>query len=541
MYLLYLLILSISTQHVYTTYICFLNSNCLFDSSNRIISEPNCCSVGGISYSTITEDIISEDCIQCDFILNLTIQPSEQYYTAEILYTPYGGQLILTFPVEIHSYFTPVASNVTLPTSLPFPLESRLEIVYTEGNGEAAEYSRISETAGSLYGGVIDSSTYEGSGIPDGKFIPIARKASYEGTVFIQAEYLLAAMRIEVGYSFVILECLECENGGYPNAACTQCECPLDYVGKLCQSIITNTTNCTCQNNGTCQVLSDLSTQCHCTAGFKGDICQFDIDECSTGTHNCPVSSQCKNIYGNYSCFCNQGYTGANCDVDIDECQVVFCAFHSTCHNYAGGFDCVCNIGYTGFNCDTRISSCLHGNCSVNTSICIDSLYGNINYTCICSEGFEGQFCTVDVDECKNENKPCLAWETCVNTFGGYLCNCEIDKCGVTIDNSGLNVIIGLGIAFIFIIVLIGVGIITSWVMFLLSRYLKAVRVNAKYVMVRKLEKERLHDSIGKRIPRNLKANPKKKNKLNNDIEMEPVMAINYNAVTNDLTRESSF
>ena len=546
MQLLYLIIFSTITQHIYATYICFTIPNCQFESSKTSVTkQPNCCSIGALSYSTITAEKISENCTECGFVLNITIQPSQPYYTSEILYTPSGGQLISTFPVDIHTLFTPLISNVTLPTSLPYPLESLLTILYIEGNGEAIEYSRISETAGTLHGGVIDRSTFQGTGIPSGKFIPIVRSGSYDGTVVIQAEYLLATMQIEVSFSFVILKCLECENGGYPNEACTQCVCPLGYVGKLCQDIFNSSntfcTNNTCQNNGTCNVITDDIIQCDCNTGFNGSFCQIDVNECLTETENCPVFSKCLNSYGDFSCICNQGYTGDNCDMDIDECQVVFCAHHSTCQNHAGGFKCVCNIGYTGVNCDTRISSCHHGNCSVNTSICIDNLYDNVNYTCICKPGFKGELCTFDIDECQSETKPCLSGETCVNTFGSFSCNCEIENCGISSENPGLNVTVSLGITLILLIIIVGIGAMTFWVTFLAYRYLKAVRVNAKYVMVQKLEKERLHRGIDKGKARNLKVNPKKKYKQKDDIEMTSVLAINYNAVSNDLTTESTF
>ena len=548
MRLLYLLIFSIVIQRLYANYICYNKPNChLASSVTTVLEEPNCCLIGAFSYSEIVVGKILENCTECGFVLNLTIHPSQPYYTSEMLYSPYGGQLILTFPVEINTFFTPLTSNVTLPTSLLYPLESLLDIMYMEGNGEAIEYSRLSETSGTLYSGVVDRNTFQGTGIPNGKFIPIVRNESYDGTAYIQAEYILVTMQIEVGYTFVILECLECENGGYPNTACTQCICPEGYVGKLCQDVFTpnNTycTNDTCQNNGTCHMVSDGSIQCDCITGFNGSFCQFDIDECSVETQNCPLLSQCQNSYGDFTCVCNQGYTGDNCDIDLDECQVAFCAHHSTCQNYAGGFKCVCNTGYTGRNCDTRISPCQHGNCSVNTTLCIDNLSDSVNYTCICNTGFEGQFCTIDIDECQSENKPCLTGETCVNTFGGFSCKCEIENCGVINTNSGFNVAIGLGISTTLLIIIVGVGMITVWVVFLVFRYLKAVRMHAKYVMVRKLEKERLHGRIGKEKPRNLKVNSKKrKKKPEVDIEMtSAVFCTNYNAVNNDYSTDTTF
>ena len=38
-----------------------------------------------------------------------------------------------------------------------------------------------------------------------------------------------------------------------------------------------------------------------------------DIDECTTGTHDCdptPFEANCSNTVGSFTCACNTGYTG---------------------------------------------------------------------------------------------------------------------------------------------------------------------------------------------------------------------------------------
>ena len=39
--------------------------------------------------------------------------------------------------------------------------------------------------------------------------------------------------------------------------------------------------------------------------------CAFpDVDECTTGSHNCHANATCTNIDGTYSCACISGYEG---------------------------------------------------------------------------------------------------------------------------------------------------------------------------------------------------------------------------------------
>ncbi|MGH0125823.1 UNVERIFIED_CONTAM: hypothetical protein FKN15_024991 [Acipenser sinensis] len=57
-----------------------------------------------------------------------------------------------------------------------------------------------------------------------------------------------------------------------------------------------------CLNGGTCV----KPNRCACPPGWTGSYCRKDVDECSSGTHNC--AQQCQNIAGSYQCGCQEGY-----------------------------------------------------------------------------------------------------------------------------------------------------------------------------------------------------------------------------------------
>ncbi len=56
----------------------------------------------------------------------------------------------------------------------------------------------------------------------------------------------------------------------------------------------------------------------------------LDIDECSTGSHDCHVHSTCTNTTGSFSCACNEGFSGdgVNC-VDRNNSPFLLCSISS--------------------------------------------------------------------------------------------------------------------------------------------------------------------------------------------------------------------
>jgi len=74
-----------------------------------------------------------------------------------------------------------------------------------------------------------------------------------------------------------------------------------------------------------------------------------DIDECSSGLHDCGNGMMCENTLGGYNCVCPPGFkassTNSSC-IDINECKLKppLCQFG--CNNTQGGFKCICPVGY---------------------------------------------------------------------------------------------------------------------------------------------------------------------------------------------------
>ena len=59
----------------------------------------------------------------------------------------------------------------------------------------------------------------------------------------------------------------------------------------------------------------------------------------------------------------------------------------------------------------------------------LDGFHG---YECVCSSGFTGQFCEKqnrmfnDLNECETGHHDCHKHATCINTFDGFQCKCDL-------------------------------------------------------------------------------------------------------------------
>lgn len=192
---------------------------------------------------------------------------------------------------------------------------------------------------------------------------------------------------------------------------------------------------------------------CVCPAGYGGDGKKPDlggegcvnVDECRTGTHNCDDHTQdCIDVQGSFYCKCKSGFSlspsGKVC-LDIDECQnpsLNNCNPETTmCHNLEGSFRCDCKDSSMMMDPDTGIcrdlDECneLGGSMNPCEQICINKIGG---VSCSCMSGYtlseDGRSCQ-DVDECAydhlNQCDSNGVISRCMNTVGGYICQCNND------------------------------------------------------------------------------------------------------------------
>ncbi|KAI8518356.1 hypothetical protein Bbelb_043730, partial [Branchiostoma belcheri] len=196
----------------------------------------------------------------------------------------------------------------------------------------------------------------------------------------------------------------------------------------------------TCENGGTCVNGAGEDYTCNCAPGFTGVHCGTDIDECTTGTHNCNQHATCTNTFGGFTCTCNDGYSGdgVTC-TDINECTegTHNCDTDATCANEGGSFTCTCNVGYTGdgVNCDDI------DECATDTDNChADATCTNTigSFTCACNDGYTGDGVSCnDIDECASGTDNCHDDATCTDTDGSFTCSCNTGYTGdgVTCDD----------------------------------------------------------------------------------------------------------
>nr|XP_049705721.1 fibulin-2 [Helicoverpa armigera] len=147
-----------------------------------------------------------------------------------------------------------------------------------------------------------------------------------------------------------------------------------------------------------------------CPNGFEADeygSC-FDIDECSTNRHFCSgLTETCRNTIGGYTCNCAPGFRR---DLVSKTCEFITTSSSTTTTTPAPTLPTSTKKsffwGYPVYNVST-VRPFLPSN------LCDVGYHHNIK-TGVCE----------DMNECTNGQANCAAVEICINTEGGYRCEC---------------------------------------------------------------------------------------------------------------------
>ncbi|XP_055859606.1 uncharacterized protein LOC106063092 isoform X3 [Biomphalaria glabrata] len=219
-------------------------------------------------------------------------------------------------------------------------------------------------------------------------------------------------------------------------------DCPDNYYGQSCAH------RCSCLSHQKCDKLTGA---CSCKDGWTNTDCNKDVDECTSGTHNCTTSAHelCVNTQGGYLCTCHVGFglTDLSGKKICKECSEGFfgqnCSSKCNCitskTNYCEKTNgtCVCRPGWTGSNCDLDIDECSRNtsNCSIgNNEVCVNTA-GSFN--CACQSGFQldtdGKTCK-DIDFCAGNACTWRCQEINMNTSSE--CICDI---GYNVDTDGFT------------------------------------------------------------------------------------------------------
>ncbi|XP_069821838.1 von Willebrand factor C and EGF domain-containing protein isoform X3 [Dendropsophus ebraccatus] len=196
-----------------------------------------------------------------------------------------------------------------------------------------------------------------------------------------------------------------------------------------------------------CKVING-ATVCSCYHGYSlgkdGRSC-YDVDECSRPQASSLCQQQCKNIIGSYRCLCYYGYqispNGRSC-VPIKHPNTIVASV--PCGEYGCELSCndggcehisrVCPIGFrmtetsNGVTC-TDIDECATSSCK---GTCLNTEGG---YMCDCGPGLRlaaDRSTCLDIDECSVHRSVCQ--HRCKNVHGSYRCLCGA---GFTLQSNG--------------------------------------------------------------------------------------------------------
>ena len=181
--------------------------------------------------------------------------------------------------------------------------------------------------------------------------------------------------------------------------------------------------------------------KCVCCSGYEGDRCQVNVGRNHTlcQPNPCQNTGQCSLLSEEeYECRCSSGFTGTNCQF-TDPCISSPCSEFGDCHNINGEFFCVCSKdGWGGESCDEDIDECQDSmvRCH-NGGACVNSPGG---YSCECLPEYTGHSCGDYVPQPVNcsSSQRCRNGGTCVDQSGGTMvCECPLGFTGDQCDMPG--------------------------------------------------------------------------------------------------------
>ena len=235
-----------------------------------------------------------------------------------------------------------------------------------------------------------------------------------------------------------------CQNGFCQNLidGGRNCVCERGWYGENCDENPCLTKGC--QNDHTCQIISETVAICHCDNGFTGQFCEID-QGCSRPPfcENEEQTAECINLAdGTQKCICHLGWTGALCEIPEGSCDGEPCN-GGVCTIVDNKVTCDCSLLDplpTGEFCENPhpcVNELTKDQCGDNGS-CEKAGTPGIDATCICKNNFHGEFCEIP-PPCQRFKKLCLNDGSCTNTGindDDYVCQCIDEFWGSRCENN---------------------------------------------------------------------------------------------------------